>query len=110
MQAGRWKEERTIPLFFFFFLFNAQTGNLWSSSSSMLMHAFIAIEFSKTECMLTILMDLGQEQTCLVTLNKAEKINSKVDKLNTVQLRNLQLKILHLSEMCIAVKRPNYPD
>jgi len=39
----------------------------------MLMHTFIAIDFSKTECMLTILMDQGQEQTCLVTLNKAEK-------------------------------------
>lgn len=96
--------------FFFFCFFSAQTGNLWTSSSSMLMRAFIAIEFSKTECMLTILMDLGQEQTCLVTLNKAEKINSEVDKLNTVQLRNLQLKFLHLSEMCIAVKGPNYPD
>lgn len=67
-------EERTIQLFFlFFFFFNAQTGNLWSLSSDVLMHTYIAIDFSKTECMLTISMDQGQEQTCLVTLNKAEK-------------------------------------
>lgn len=35
------------------------------------MQAFIAIDFSESECMLTILVDPGQEQACLVTLDKA---------------------------------------
>lgn len=74
------KKERKIQLIFLYFFslfflfsfrFNAQTGNLCSSSSNMLMQAFIAIDFSKTECMLTILMDPGQEKACLVTLDKA---------------------------------------
>lgn len=79
-QVTEEKKERKIQLIFLYFFslfflfsfrFNAQTGNLCSSSSNMLMQAFIAIDFSKTECMLTILMDPGQEKACLVTLDKA---------------------------------------
>lgn len=55
--------------FIFSLVFNAQTGNLWSLFSNMLMHTFIAIDCSKTVCVLTILMDLGQEQTTWLTVN-----------------------------------------
>lgn len=79
MCADTWLERRKkeqfwlffLSFFFLSFLFNAQAGNLCSSSSNMLMQAFIAIDFSESECMLTILVDPGQEQACLVTLDKA---------------------------------------
>lgn len=81
--------------FSFSLVFNAQTGSLWSLFCNMLMHTFIAIDCSKTVCVLTILVDLGQEQTSWLLKISLKKINSEINKFNTMQLRNNpKLKIL----------------